>query len=82
MIDRPEYVSMQYGCTALIFSAINDHSDCVDLLVEAGADKEAKENVRDIRTLISVQCFCNFSCLAAVFSPEFSIDLFFFNCLH
>ena len=29
-------------------AAINGHADCVRLLVDAGADKEAKDIVRDV----------------------------------
>ena len=38
----------QKGRTALLHSALNGESDCVRLLVEAGADKEAKDSVRDV----------------------------------
>jgi ankyrin repeat protein len=36
----------QDGFTALFFAIINAHADCVRLLLEAGADKEAKDTVR------------------------------------
>jgi hypothetical protein len=36
----------QSGRTALIQAAQNGHTDCVRLLVQAGADKDAKDNVR------------------------------------
>jgi ankyrin repeat protein len=32
--------------TALIRAAMNSHADCARLLIDAGADKEAKTNVR------------------------------------
>jgi ankyrin repeat protein len=32
--------------TALIFAASRGHVDCVRLLIDAGADKDAKDNVR------------------------------------
>ena len=36
----------QDGHTALIQTAINGHADCARLLLDAGADKEVKTNVR------------------------------------
>ena len=36
----------QYGYTALIWAARNDHADCTRLLLDAGADKNAKDEVR------------------------------------
>jgi ankyrin repeat protein len=40
--------ALQYQDTALTDAAHNGHADCVRLLVEAGADKEVKSNVRDL----------------------------------
>jgi ankyrin repeat protein len=37
----------QSGCTALIYAAANGHADCARLLLDAGADKNAKDVVRD-----------------------------------
>ncbi len=39
----------QGGWTPLIRAARSDHMDCTRVLLEAGADKEAKTNVRDFR---------------------------------
>jgi ankyrin repeat protein len=36
----------QNGSTALMFAAEKGHVDCVRLLLDAGADKEAKNEVR------------------------------------
>ena len=36
----------QYGRTALIFATENGHAECVRLLLNYGADKNAKNNVR------------------------------------
>ena len=36
----------QAGCTALMWAVVRGRTDCVRALVEAGADKEAKEEVR------------------------------------
>ncbi len=36
----------QYGRTALIGAAMKGHADCARLLLEAGADTNAKANVR------------------------------------
>ena len=37
---------IQNGDTALTAAAKNGHTDCVRLLLDGGADKEAKNNVR------------------------------------
>ena len=37
----------QYGYTALMIAAMNGHLSCLELLVEKGADLNAKDNVRD-----------------------------------
>jgi hypothetical protein len=39
----------QRGATALIFAAVTGHADCVRLLLDAGADKNAKDKVRASR---------------------------------
>jgi ankyrin repeat protein len=44
----------QGGETALICAAYEGHIDCVRLLVEAGADKNAKSNVRACHSFPSV----------------------------
>ena len=36
----------QYGRTALMNAALNGRADCVRLLTDVGADKEARDNVR------------------------------------
>ena len=36
----------QFGCTALMLAAEKDHADCARLLLDAGADKNAKDEVR------------------------------------
>ncbi len=36
----------QSGSTALIFAALCDHFECVRILLDAGADTEAKDTVR------------------------------------
>ncbi len=38
---------VQFGWTALILAAREGHADCARLLVDAGADKEAKNEVCD-----------------------------------
>ena len=39
-------VRAQDGYTALIFAAMHGRADCVRLLLDAGADKDAKNEVR------------------------------------
>jgi ankyrin repeat protein len=55
---------LQSGRTALIIAVMHGHADCVRLLIDAGADKDAKDMVRR-RSLI---CCCAFSFLF-LFSP-------------
>jgi hypothetical protein len=38
---------LQSGMTALMFAAMRGKPESVRLLLEAGADKQAKDNVRD-----------------------------------
>lgn len=45
-IEQLENADAHSGCTALICAAENGHSDCVLLLLEAGADKEFRDDVR------------------------------------
>jgi hypothetical protein len=42
---RDEYYA-QYGSTPLILAAFAGHADCVRLFLDAGADKDATNNVR------------------------------------
>ena len=44
--------SAQFAWTAVIRAAANGHFDCLRMLVDAGADKEAKTNVRAINYII------------------------------
>jgi ankyrin repeat protein len=37
---------LQGGMTALLVAILNGHLDCARLLIDAGADKDAAENVR------------------------------------
>ncbi len=71
----------QDGWTALMSAASRDHAECVRLLLEAGADKDAMMHVRDLK--------CRFggkNVLPHVFEP-YLVFLFFFvlqifwNCL-
>ena len=41
--------STQSGYTALFWAARRGHADCVRVLLEGGADKEAKDEVRFIK---------------------------------
>ena len=49
--SRKCHEDSQDGWTALIQASVNGHTDCARLLIEAGADKEAKDNVRAGRVL-------------------------------
>ncbi len=42
------YTRVQEGKTALIYSAISGHADSARLLLDAGADTNAKANVRGL----------------------------------
>ena len=44
---RAHLARAQFGCTALIYAAQNGHANCARLLLDAGADKNAKTN--DVR---------------------------------
>ncbi len=46
----------QSGRTALIFAAQNGHAECVRLLLEVGADKDAVDNVRGV--ILMGVCMC------------------------
>jgi ankyrin repeat protein len=45
---------LQNGWTALINAAYSGHVDCARLLIDAGADKDAKCNVRFARCFAEV----------------------------
>jgi ankyrin repeat protein len=66
----------QDGSTVLIWAAANGHTDCVRLLIDAGADKEARNHVRVGRCLLSsaapflpvlLSCFL-LLCLTGIFN--------------
>ncbi len=42
----------QAGCTALIRAAWRDNTECVRLLLGAGAQMEAKDNVREFKNVL------------------------------
>lgn len=48
----------QNQSSALICAAQAGHRECVSLLVEAGADKDSKDWVRDITHCFGVVYFC------------------------
>ncbi len=50
------FCQTQDGHTALILASANSRADCVRLLIDAGADKEAKSNVRHMMIRFG-QCF-------------------------
>ncbi len=49
----------QDGNNTLVYTAGNGHTDCVRMLLEGGADKDAKTSVRDINkgSLRHHECF-------------------------
>ncbi len=47
----------QGGWTALIYAAAYGGADCARLLIDAGADKEAKINVRHMMSCLQSDCF-------------------------
>jgi hypothetical protein len=59
-----------YQCTALICAAQNGNADCVRLLLEVGADKDAKTDVRHI-AFSAQDAFCEF----------ISVDLYGFGSI-
>ena len=50
----------QFRFTALIRAAQAGHADCVRLLLDVGADKDAKEYVRAARIIVCVCILCHF----------------------
>jgi hypothetical protein len=50
----------QFGETALMRAASNDHTDCVHMLIDAGADKDAKGYVRVGRCFALLPLFSDF----------------------
>jgi hypothetical protein len=58
---------LQDGYTALKGAAANGHADCVRLLIDAGADKDAKINVRVGRCFVEAP-FLFIFCSLSVFS--------------
>ena len=49
---------VQYGWTALLHSACRGRVDCARLLLDAGADKEATNNVRRLGPPLCVGRWC------------------------
>ncbi len=53
---------MQAEYTALMRAAEEGFANCVELLLEVGAEKDAKQNVRDIVTFVVVFSNCFYFC--------------------
>ncbi len=81
----------QNGYTALICAAMNGHVDCARLLLDAGADKNAKNNVRasavggvrgivELRWSWSVACSDVFTVLCE--TVTFLVDILFLKMPH
>ncbi len=60
----------QDGCTALLRAAESGHADCVRLLLDAGADKNAKNRVR-----VNTLSFCGDDRIFFL-DRNFAFDLF------
>ena len=60
-IPTPYLTAWQYGYTALIYASMKGHEAVCGLLVDKGADIEAKNNVSGQRD--RVLCVCVFVCL-------------------
>ncbi len=56
----------QCGDTALTRAAAKDHSDCLRLLLEAGADKDAKNEVRASKVPVLCLSFADFKVMNLV----------------
>jgi ankyrin repeat protein len=48
----------QLGYTVLILTAAHGHADCMRLLLEAGADKDARDAVCCSRNIVGTIFFC------------------------
>ncbi len=57
----------QSGLTAVMYAAAHGHLDCARLLLDAGADKNAKDNVRigSLRDVFCARMFGKFVCVDA-----------------
>jgi ankyrin repeat protein len=62
--------------TALMLAAHNGRADCVRLLIDAGADKNARNNVRGGRCFVKVQSilFFHFGCFHVFIYFDFSLS--------
>ncbi len=71
----------QHGSTALLYAVASGHVDCVRLLMDAGADKEAKTSVRV--GYCSAEAYFLFSCFATLQVFSFRVfHRFSFRQLH
>ena len=61
--DTLTHTRAQDGETALMCAATRGHADCVRVLLDAGADKEAKNKVR-LLFRVGVRLACVFRCRA------------------
>jgi hypothetical protein len=68
-VSYSAHLYAQYGrWTALMMAARDGHANCVRLLVDAGADKDAKDKVRVSNGLVlaSLRYFCDRSISCSV----------------
>ena len=56
--DPYEYTCTQMERTALVLASCGGHSECIRLLVEAGADTELSDQVRAILLHRPTPCIC------------------------
>ena len=77
------YSRIQRGYTALICAAANGHTECLQLLLEAGVEKEARDKVRSLILCVNL---CNMvvnllSWLGLRLSLLFFVVLFWFHLI-
>ncbi len=72
----------QHGYTALMWAAMKGHAECVNVLLLGGADKEAKDDVRDMWfVLFTFAHACMYACMhvCEIVSCSSSSDKFILN---
>ena len=84
-MDMIYVCKIQLGKTALLRAAENHHTDCVRVLLAAGAEKEFLDEVRYVffAYCVSLKCMGNFpNCSRASKTLSFILNRFAFCILH